>query len=134
MEQEFLAAGIILMLLGGALLPGIIVVAGKTSDDTMPGAKASSLTTSNRSVVPKHFLLYLFFAVVYGARSIRGDFFLNIAYDPGHGKYGIKHPLMFLRGVWLISTLDYWEAFWWHLSESRGWGWDWAPFIQPHEQ
>lgn len=74
----------------------------------------------------KHPLLYFFVILVAGFRWIRCLILGEISLDIIPGEIPgveIRHPILFLRCMWLIATVEFWDLYWNNLSDKYGWNW-----------
>ncbi len=140
LSRKGMILGIAFLFMSVAIVPNINSTSGTLSDKTagplVPCQPTFTFLDNYDFFIKvdlsKHLLLFYIVSLMYVSRSIRGDFLLKIAYDPSHGIFKIKHPLLFIRGVWLLGTLDYWESFWRYISDSQGWNWPLPPDFPPH--
>ncbi len=73
----------------------------------------------------KHPFLFLIYYVILVSRLTRGWIYLGISSDwdgywPGPE---IKHPLLFIRSLMLLFSVDYWIIFWSIISHIMKWNW-----------
>ena len=80
--------------------------------------------------VSQHRLLLLFVQAIFYSRFIRAFILSMLSLAPGsYGNLVVKHPLLYLRGSWLLGTAYIWSKFWFFVSDKMGWGWNstWRP-------
>ena len=147
--KKLLAIGIIFLFIGVAVAPSINSIIVKASKDInlsevssraeINGTMRNKTTFQSESILfkrisdiikkgdsLKHPLLYNIVKLILISRIYRALFLLVISTSIESGwNYYVKitHPLLFLRCVWLIISLDLWELFWNHISGSQGWNW-----------
>ncbi len=109
--------GIILLFIGVAVAPSINATAIRTifeKNNSVPSRTLQSDAKRTDSI--KHILLFIFVYSIYASRFFRGLILTLISYTN-------THSILALRAAWLIVTAMFWNEFWSHMSESRGWNW-----------
>ena len=98
--KKLLVVGVIVLFLGLACAPSIN--ANVRKDDI----KSRILDKI------KHKILYEFVKFIARFRLYRSIFFLLISYPGIFWNLPIKHPILFMRFLWLDFTANQWIAFW----------------------
>ena len=137
MKKKCLAVGIILLFIGVAVAPSINATDIRTIFENNNKAALSTFESNvvKRTDSIKHPLFFLFVYSIYASRFIRGSVLTLISWKeyPPDLPPTLIHPILALRGAWLIVTAMFWYYFWNHLSESRGWNWPpLCVFISPN--
>ena len=78
----------------------------------------------NKVDLLKHPLLFFIISILAQFRLKRGWFLYEISTSIGAFNWvDITHPLLFLRGCWLVISTSKWLNFWGTVSYLRGWNW-----------
>ena len=73
----------------------------------------------------KHPSLYYIVYFIAGFRKERANILFDIScHMDNWGRMDIYFPLLFIRGIWLDSTVYKWCNFWNNISDTLGWGWN----------
>ena len=124
MMKQGLAVALVLLFIGVAVAPSINATVIKTIFDKNSNVPLGTLQSDVKRVDSiKHPLLFIFVISIYASRFVRGLVLTLISWAeyPPDLPPALIHPILALRGAWLIVTAMYWSDFWNHMSESRGW-------------
>jgi len=117
------------------LMPSIPAIQQKTIEDAIQYSIEKQLTITEikgilkEEQLPKHPILFLIVWIIASFRVSRALFLYDKSaewiYEGGwHGPYlEIKHPLLFLRFLMLIFTIEIWFGFWEGISYLLDWDW-----------
>jgi hypothetical protein len=126
LSRKWLAVGIILLFIGVAVAPSINASTTKTifeNNNNVPLKTPQSDVKRTDSI--KHPLLFIIVYSIYLSRILRGwTLYVNSWKDNGAWlPPSLIHPLLAIRGLWLVATVMYWCIFWNYISQSNGWNW-----------
>jgi len=110
--KKLLVVGVFVLFLGLACAPSIS--ANVSKDD-----KKSRVLDEI-----KHKFLYVIVKFVAGFRLSRSIVLLLIPYPGILWNLPIRHPILFIRFLWLDFTANQWIAFWNDISDKFGWNWN----------
>ena len=110
--KKLFTVGVIGLFLGIAVAPSI-------------NADVSVYVTKSRALDKiKHKFLYVFVKFVARFRLYRSIVLLMISHPGLFWNLPIKHPILFMRFLWLDFTANQWIAFWNDISDKFGWNWN----------
>ncbi|DAC72230.1 MAG TPA: hypothetical protein DSN98_06185 [Thermoplasmata archaeon] len=135
LSRKCLAIGIILLFVGVTIASTINfqVVKASTDDDLVEVTKESyyNLQYFNDNETNRHPILLALVVLIFWSRLIRVDWLWEHAtICIGSNEYVI-HPLLLLRGNWLMGSTIIWVNFLMNLSDIFGWNWDVEDFLNP---
>ena len=124
--------GSILVLTLLLLMPSIPAIHQKTTvdkefNDLIEQLDVKDVTDIRKIDWIRHPLLYALAIFIAKFRLERCRILAEISFDYSYWHGGpileIHHPILFLRGLWLITTIEYWCSFWKTISNKFGWNW-----------
>jgi len=134
--------GSMLVLVMLLVMPSIPAIQMKTIDDGIDKRESELLTKlqdldiekikdllneKSRGYTPLFLTLLLHYIML--PRVIRGLFlfFISVEWDQWGGNK-IIHPILYMRGIWLLRTAMAWLLFWQSIYDFMGWNWHIVPY------
>jgi hypothetical protein len=110
--KKLLAVGFIILFLGLSVAPSI-------------NANVSKYDTKSRALDKiKHKFLYVVVKFVARFRLYRSIILLMISHPGLFWNIPIKHPILYMRFLWLDFTANQWIAFWNDIFDKFDWNWN----------
>ncbi len=115
------------------LMPSIHAIQHKTVEDSIYNDLIEQFDLKNVKEIKrleriKHPILFDLVMFLISFREKRTGILWDISIKITHWHGGpiieIKHPILFLRCLWLILTIEYWYSFWNKISDRLGWDWE----------
>lgn len=152
--KKFLALGVIFLFIGVAIAPSInfTVVKASNDDDLVEvtsqacgingfGNQTVKLTRQqyqdfqylSDNETPRHPKLLAFVVLILWLRFGRGDWLMDHSVVWIREQHYITHPLLYLRGLWLIWRATGWASRWMFLATVFGWNWGFEDFFNPSQ-
>ena len=113
------------------LMPSIPAIQQKTIEDRTYNDLVEQLNLKDLRDIKvlerlKHPFLFLFVCVIFVSRMFRGSVYFYTSQDWDGRQPIIIQPLLYLRGMMLLSSGYYWYLFWETISEILGFNWDFS--------
>jgi hypothetical protein len=137
MKRKCLAMGIIILFIGVAFAPSINLNVVKASNDN----DLVEVTTKNyqdfqglsNNETPHYPKLLAFVVLILWLKLGRSEWLLDHSRVWIREEMYITHPLLLIRGMWLIWKAAGWASIWMFLATVLGWNWGIEDFFNPSQ-
>ena len=133
--QKGLAIAVIFLFIGVALAPSInfTVVKASNDNDLVEVTINQDFNRLNGNETPLYPKLLAFVVLILWLKLSRGSWFYDHSIVGVREQMYITHPLLLLRGMWLIWKATGWASFWMFLATVLGWNWSIEDFLNPSQ-
>ena len=133
MKRKCLAVGIILLFVGVTIAPTINFSTVKASqeDDLVEITTHQDYNQVNGNETPPYPKLLAFVVLILWLQLSRGSWLYDHSIVWEREQMYITHPLLLIRGMWLIWKATGWASFWMFLATVLGWNWNIEDFLDP---
>jgi hypothetical protein len=135
MNTKCLAIGIILLFVGVTIAPTINfnTVKASTDNDLVEVTTHQDYNQLNDNETPRYPNLLAFVVLILWLKLSRGSWFYDHSIVWVREQMYITHPLLLIRGMWLIWKATGWASFWMFLATVLGWNWGIEDFFNPSQ-
>ena len=133
--KKLLVLGVILLFIGVAVAPSInqSVVKASTNDDLVEVTAHQDYNQLNGNETPRYPKLLAFVVLIFRFKLNRGFWLYDHSMVWIRDQLYIVHPLLLLRGLWLMWKATGLAARWMFLATVLGWNWGIEDFLNPSQ-
>jgi len=133
--KRILAVGVIILFIGVAVAPSInqSIVKASFNDDLVEVTTHQDYNQLNGNETPRYPNLLAFVVLILWLQLSRGSWFYDHSIVWEREQMYITHPLLLIRGMWLIWKATGWASFWMFLATVLGWNWSIEDFLNPSQ-
>ena len=135
MKTKWLAVGIILLFVGVTIVPTININTVKASrdDDLVEVTTYQDFNQLNGNETPRYPKLLAFVVLILWIKLSRGSWLYDHSIVWEREQMYITHPLLLIRGMWLMWKATGWATRWMFLATVLGWNWSIEDFLNPSQ-
>lgn len=128
-----IAVSIILLFIGIAFAPSInqSVVKASIDDDLVEVTTYQDFNQLNGNDTPRYPILLAFVVLILWLKMSRGSWLYDHSIVWEREQMYITHPLLLMRGMWLMWKATGWAARWMFLATVLSWNWSIEDFLKP---